>query len=94
MAHDLVGFASLFRLREIRLELQTLRRRIAARKRSHVRSLGDVIRQGMLFTLVHDPDTCPTCRAFDGQISGVNQAIQLFGGRVQDGEPSTSQDQA
>ena len=94
MADDLASFASLFRAREIRLEMQTLRRRIAARKRSHVRSLGDVIRQGMLFTLVHDPDTCPTCRAFDGQISGVNQAIQLFGGRVKDGEQSAVEDQA
>ncbi len=94
MAHDLVGFASLFRLREIRLELQTLRRRIKARHAKHLRDRGEGGNVPMLFTAAHDPRQCHVCISLDGQVSGVNQAIQLFGGRVQDGEPSTSQDQA
>lgn len=94
MADDLVGFASLFRTREIRLELQTLRRRIKARHTKHLRDMGDGGNVPMLFTAAHDPRQCHTCISLDGQVSGVNQAIQLFGGRVQDGEPSTSQDQA
>ena len=57
MAHDLVGFARLFRLREIRLELQTLRRRMKARHTKHLRDMSDGGSAAMLFTGTHS--CCP-----------------------------------
>ena len=92
MADDLGGCVGLFPLREIRLELQTLRRRMKARHAKHLRDMSDGGSAAMLFTGTHDPRQCHVCISHDGEIQGVNQAIRLFGGRVQHGEHGTSED--
>ena len=82
---ELVHFANLFRAREIRLELQTLRRRIKARQYAHLREFGsDAITSGLLFTMAHKAESCGKCQRLEGAIDGVNEAIRMFGGKVEE----------
>lgn len=84
---EILNFANLYRAADVRDELQTLRKRIKAQAAKHSRD-ADGPQLARLFTSEHRRTTCPDCIHFRGQIAGIEAALKLFGGRVNDSAQS------
>lgn len=78
---ELIDVRNLYRLADIRDELQIVKKRIAARKLKHQLDAGEGDKTGSLFYLQHLPSACALCNRFDGQLEGIDEAIRTFGGR-------------